>query len=99
MIKRTPPNQSFKRRKSNKSYCYCGKLGHVISECFKLKNKREKEEDNSHSHPHEPIKATFVESDSDCDVLFGTDITKGSVSDWTLDSGCTTICIVIRTGF
>ena len=58
------------------------KVGHMIFECFKLKNERSKEEDNSHSHPHEPAKATFVESESDCEVLFAT-------SNWILDSGFT----------
>jgi len=72
----------FENRKSNKFCRYCRKPGHVISECFKLKNKREKEEDNSHSHPHE------TESDSDDDVFFTTFTEKGSVSDWILDSGC-----------
>ena len=33
----------FERHKSNKSCRYCRKSGHLIFECFKLKNKREKE--------------------------------------------------------
>jgi len=46
-----------------------------------LKNKREKEENNSHSGPHELAKTTFVESDSNGDVLFDTYSKKGNVSD------------------
>jgi len=76
----------FENRKSNKFCHYCRKSGHVISGCFKLKNKSENEEDNSHSHPHKPAKATFVESNFDGDVLFATSTERGSVSDCILDS-------------
>jgi len=89
LIKRTPLNQKFENRKSNKFYRYCRKSGHVSSECFKLKNKREKEEDNLHSHPPKPAKATFVESDSDGDVLFTTSNERERVFDWILDPWCT----------
>jgi len=58
----------FEKRKSNKFYHCCRKSGHVISECFKLTNKREKQ-DNSHPQPHEPTKATFVKFDYDGDVF------------------------------
>lgn len=79
----------FERRKSKKSCNYCRKSGHVICKCFQLKNKREKEKDNSHAHPHEPVKVTLVESEFDGNVLFATSTKKRSVSDWILDSKCT----------
>ena len=64
---------------SNKFFHYCRKTRHVVSECFKLKNQREKEESNTPSHSNEAATATFVESDSDGDVLFATSTKKGGI--------------------
>ena len=41
----------FEGHKSNETCRYYRKPGHVISECFKLKNKREKEEKNNQPQP------------------------------------------------
>ena len=89
----------FGNRKSNKFCRYCRKSGHVIFECFKLKNKRHKEEDNSHSHPHEPTKATFVESDFDGDVCLLSLLKGGVFLIGFLILGVHVICVLIRIGF
>jgi len=53
--------------------------GYLIDECYSFKNKSETEGKKMQSHLHEPPKATFVESDSDGDVLFVNSTEKGSV--------------------
>ena len=55
------------RRKSNKLCKYCRKPGHLIVECYKLKNKKEKEEKNN-----QPTEASVVDSGSDGDALLVT---------------------------
>ena len=70
---------------AGKTCNYCRKLGHIVANCWQLQKKREKDEDNS----HEPAEPSFVEFDSDGDVLFATSTERGSDSDWILDSGCT----------
>ena len=87
--KRNTDKSTFKGRKPNKFCKYCKKRGHLIDECWHVKDKREKEENHTDVHPHEPGKVTFVESDSDGDVLFATSTKKGNNSDLVLDSRCT----------
>jgi len=75
-------NMSKNRSKSKNSHVektsnYCGKLGHIVANCWQLQKKREKEEDNS----HKPAKISFAESDSDGDVLFATSTERESDSD------------------
>ena len=70
---------------AGKTCNYCDKLGHIVANCWQLRNKREKEEDNS----HEPAETSFAKSDFDGDVLFTTSAERGSDSDWVLDSRCT----------
>ena len=86
----------FERRKFNKSCHYCSKSGHVIFECFKLKNKREKEEDNSHSHSHEPARATFVESNYNGDIYLLPILKKGEFLIGFLILGLQIICVLMR---
>ena len=75
-------NRSKNRSKSKNSYAgktcnYCGKLGHIVANCWQLQKKREKEEENS----REPAEASFAESDSDGDILFATSTERGNDSD------------------
>ena len=83
-------NKSKNRSKSknphaSKTCNYCGKLDHIVANCWQLQKKKVKEEDNS----PDPAEASFAESDSDGDVLFVTSTERGSDFDWILDSGCT----------
>jgi len=88
--KKSNGNRSKNRSKSKNPHAgktcnYCGKLGHIVADCWQLQKKREKEENNS----HKPAEVSFAESDSTEDVLFATSTKKGSDYDWILDFGCT----------
>ena len=74
---------------SNKSCNYCGKLGHIQANCWKLKNKKGKEENKKTAATD-----CVVESEPDGDVLLATmslatAFKKGLGDDWVLDSDCT----------
>jgi len=78
---------------AGKTCKFCGKLGHIVVNCWKLKNKKEKEEKENQSK--KPATANcVVESESEGDVLvvtmsLATTSGKGVDDDWVLDSGCT----------
>jgi len=56
---------------AGKTYNLCGKLGHIVANCWKLKNKKEKEEKENQSK--KPATAgCVVESESNGDVLVAT---------------------------
>ena len=57
----------FRGHKSNKFCKYCKKGGHLIDECYSLKNKKEKEENNE--QPQKSAKASILDSESNGDVL------------------------------
>ncbi|GJR33042.1 retrovirus-related pol polyprotein from transposon TNT 1-94 [Tanacetum coccineum] len=83
-------NQSQSRGKySNKSCKYCKKLGHVVSDCYKLKNKLEREgKGNNEKKPEKSAKVAIAKGDSDGDVYLAID-TKKSRDELIIDSGCT----------
>ena len=70
-----------KGRKSSKSYKYYRKLGHLVAECYKLKNKKVKEERNNQS-----AEASIVNSGSDGDILLVTTTDNRDATTWVLDS-------------
>ena len=57
-------------RKTNKTYHFGKKSGHLIAYCCKLKNKKEGEKKNKQSQ--KTAKVDFVGSESDGDVLLAT---------------------------
>ncbi|KAG6499814.1 hypothetical protein ZIOFF_039606 [Zingiber officinale] len=57
----------------DKSCRYCKKTNHVISDCYKLKNKLEREEKAKGKKIEKNAEADVVENDSDGDVLLATD--------------------------
>jgi len=61
---------------------YCGKLDHIVANCWQMQKKRE-------NNSHEPCETSFAEFDSDGDVLFATSSKRGSDSYWILHSGYT----------
>ncbi|GJT45466.1 retrovirus-related pol polyprotein from transposon TNT 1-94 [Tanacetum coccineum] len=53
---------------SNKSCKYCKKLGHIVSDCYKLKNKLEREgKGNNEKKPKKAAKVAIAKGDSDGD--------------------------------
>ena len=74
-------------RKSNKVCMYYKKQGHLVDDCYSLKNKREKEERNK--QPQKSGKASIVDSKSNSDVLCVITTKNRCVVEWVLDYGCT----------
>jgi len=72
-------NRRKNRSKSRNPYagktCNCGKWGHIVTNCWKLKNKKDKEEENQSKKP--TTVDCVVESKSDGDVLLATTSRKG----------------------
>ena len=66
---------------------HLGLLPWTLVEVGSFLESPQQEENNTPSHFNEPATATFVESDSDGDVLFATSTNKEGISDWVLDSG------------
>jgi len=73
---------------AGKTCNYCGKLGHIVANCYKLKNKKEKEEKNQSKKPAMADCVVESESKSDEDVLVATTSGKGVDDDWILGYGC-----------
>ncbi|GJT50954.1 retrovirus-related pol polyprotein from transposon TNT 1-94 [Tanacetum coccineum] len=74
---------------SNKSCKYCKKLGHIVSDCYKLKNKLEREgKGNNKKKPEKAAEVAIAKGDSDGDVYLAID-TKKSRDELIVDSGCT----------
>jgi len=69
------------------SYSKTSKLGHIVTNCWKLENNKEKEEKNQSKKP--ATADCIIESESDGDVLVATTYGKGVDGDWVLDSDCT----------
>nr|GEU55404.1 retrotransposon protein, putative, Ty1-copia subclass [Tanacetum cinerariifolium] len=83
-------HRSQSRRKySNKSCKYCKKLGHIVSDCYKLKNKLEREgKGNNEKKPKKAVEVAIAKGDSDSDVYLAID-TEKSKDELIVDSGCT----------
>ena len=87
-------NHSKSRNPHTSKTCnFSGKLGHIVSNYRKLKNKKEKEEKKNQSKKPTTTDCV-VESKSDGDVLvatmsLATTSEKGVDNDWVLDSSCT----------
>ncbi|GJV58470.1 retrovirus-related pol polyprotein from transposon TNT 1-94 [Tanacetum coccineum] len=74
---------------SNKSCKYCKKLGHIVSDCYKLKNKLEREgKGNKEKKPKKTAEVAIAKGDSDGDVYLAID-TEKSRDELIVDSGCT----------
>lgn len=73
----------------DKSCRYCKKTNHIISDCYKLKNKLEREEKAKGKKIEKNAEADVVENDSDGDVLLATNTEQRGKNEWILDSGCT----------
>jgi len=61
---------------TGKTCNFCGKLDHIVANCWKLKNKKEKEEKENQYKKHATTHCV-VESESDGDVLVATISGKG----------------------
>ena len=79
---------------AGKTCNFCGKFGHIVANCWKLKNKKEKDEKKNQSN--KPATADYVvEFESDGDVLVATMSLLATTSgkkvgdDWGLYFGCT----------
>nr|GEW71301.1 retrovirus-related Pol polyprotein from transposon TNT 1-94 [Tanacetum cinerariifolium] len=84
---------------SNKSCKYCKKLGHIVSDCYKLKNKLEREcKGNNEKKPEKAAKVTIAKGDSDDDVYLAMD-TEKSRDELIVDSSCTFHMIPYRSWF
>nr|GEU62943.1 retrovirus-related Pol polyprotein from transposon TNT 1-94 [Tanacetum cinerariifolium] len=74
---------------SNKSCKYCKKLGHIVSDCYKLKNKLEREgKGNNEKKPKKDEEVAIAKGDSNGDVYLDID-TEKSRDELIVDSGCT----------
>nr|GEX64102.1 retrotransposon protein, putative, Ty1-copia subclass [Tanacetum cinerariifolium] len=58
---------------SNKSCKYCKKLGHIVSDCYKLMNKLD---ENNEKKPEKAAEVAIAKGDSDGDVYLAIDIEK-----------------------
>ncbi|KAH0714096.1 hypothetical protein KY284_007001 [Solanum tuberosum] len=77
-----------KSRYKNVVCKYCHKKGHIISECYKLKNK-EKHKENKHEHQNtDPAEASVAADESDGTIFLATSNSFKSNDEWILDSGC-----------
>ncbi|GJZ24612.1 retrovirus-related pol polyprotein from transposon TNT 1-94 [Tanacetum coccineum] len=84
---------------SNKSCKYCKKLGHIVSDCYKLKNKLEREgKGNNEKKPEKAAEVAIAKGDSDGDVYLAID-TEKSRDELIVDSGCTFHMIPHRSWF
>nr|GEW27184.1 retrovirus-related Pol polyprotein from transposon TNT 1-94 [Tanacetum cinerariifolium] len=84
---------------SNKSCKYCKKLGHIVSDCYKLKNKLKREgKANNKKKPEKAAEIAIAKCDSDGDVYLAID-TKKSRDELIVDSGCTFHMIPHRSWF
>nr|GEY14218.1 retrovirus-related Pol polyprotein from transposon TNT 1-94 [Tanacetum cinerariifolium] len=62
---------------SNKSCKYCKKLGHIVSDCYKLKNKLEREgKGNNKKKPEKAAEVAIAKGDSNGDVYLAIDTEK-----------------------
>jgi len=84
-------------RKTNKTYRFYKKLGHLITPCFKYKIKKGREEKNK--QPQQTIIVDFVESQSNGDVLLATNSEKRSYTEWFWILVVCIICVLIRLVF
>nr|GEV65679.1 retrovirus-related Pol polyprotein from transposon TNT 1-94 [Tanacetum cinerariifolium] len=76
-------------RYSNKSCKYCKKLGHIVFDCYKLKNKLEREcKRKNEKKPEKAVEVAIAKGDSDGDVYLSID-TENSRDELIVDSGCT----------
>nr|GEU99515.1 retrovirus-related Pol polyprotein from transposon TNT 1-94 [Tanacetum cinerariifolium] len=84
---------------SNKSFKYCKKLGHIVSDCYKLKNKLEREgKGNNEKKPEKSVEVAIAKGDFDGDVYLSID-TEKSRDELIVDSGCTFHMIPHRSWF
>ncbi|GJS41666.1 retrovirus-related pol polyprotein from transposon TNT 1-94 [Tanacetum coccineum] len=84
---------------SNKSCKYCKKLGHIVSDCYKLKNKLEREgKGNNKKKPEKAAEVAIAKGDYDGDVYLAID-TEKSRDELIVDSGCTFHMIPHRSWF
>nr|GEU67069.1 retrotransposon protein, putative, Ty1-copia subclass [Tanacetum cinerariifolium] len=93
-------HQSQSRGKySNKSCKYCKKLGHIVSDCYKLKNKLEREgKGNNEKKPEKASEVAIAKGDYDGDVYLAID-TEKSRDELIVDSGYTFHMIPHRSWF
>ena len=59
---------------------YSRKQGHLVDECYRLKNKKEKDEKNK--QPQKPNEASIFDFESNGDVLDATTTDNRCVIDW-----------------
>ncbi|GJR98627.1 retrovirus-related pol polyprotein from transposon TNT 1-94 [Tanacetum coccineum] len=98
-------------RKSLSSYIFshCGSAisccknlqenGHIVSDCYKLKNKLEREgKGNNKKKPEKPAEVAITKGDFDGDIYLAIDIEK-SKDELIVDSGCTFHMIPHRSWF
>ena len=93
-------NKSKNRSKSKNPHAgktcnYCGKLGHIVANCWQLQKKKEKEEDNS----PKPAESSFAESDSEVTFCLLPLLKGGAILIGFLILGVPIICVLTRIGF
>nr|GEZ11556.1 retrovirus-related Pol polyprotein from transposon TNT 1-94 [Tanacetum cinerariifolium] len=84
---------------SNKSFKYCKKRGHIVSDCYKLKNKMEREgKGNNEKKLEKAAEVAIDKGDSNSDVYLAID-TKKSRDELIVESSCTFHMIPHRSWF
>ena len=86
--KRNTENRSRSKSRHKNVVCnYCKKKGHVISDCFKLKNK-EKQKGKFVERNTESAEASIAADENDGTIFCATENNFRSNNEWILDSGC-----------
>ena len=76
-----------KSRHRNLECRYCHKMGHIKSDCFKLKNKL-KQKEKFVEKTIESAEASVASDENFGNIFFATDDRTKSKNEWILDSGC-----------
>ena len=76
-----------KSRHRNLECRYCHKMGHIKSDCFKLKHKL-KQKGKSVEKTTESAEASVASDENVKNIFFATDDRTMSKNEWILDSGC-----------
>ena len=67
---------------------YCKKKGHIVTECYKLQNKKKNGQQNDKGKQNEDTINADVVEEKALGVLFATNDNSRSINEWILDSRC-----------
>ncbi|KAF3635341.1 hypothetical protein FXO38_08304 [Capsicum annuum] len=82
-------SQSRLKSKPRNVVCkYCHKKGHLIFECYKLKNKEKRKENKNEHQNADSAKASVTADESERTIFLATNNSFKSNDEWILDSGC-----------